>query len=178
VTVAVFLRGDYDKIYEYVEFRGQNNEIATIDPNLECSEEYYSESFAVSQALFNSWLYGGSVQFTLETTDSVGTFCQYNDAYITLCYEIPTEEPSQAPSASPSDIPSSTPTATASETPSVAPSLLPTILEDRSDSGSGSYPIFLGGPMCKDNAKCAELGLDGACCPTVDGVNLYCCSGI
>jgi Leucine rich repeat/Leucine rich repeat N-terminal domain len=37
-----------------------------------------------------------------------------------------------------------------------------------------SKPIF--GTTCESNPKCAELGLKGACCPTIDNVFLDCCS--
>merc|ERR1712159_973411 len=31
---------------------------------------------------------------------------------------------------------------------------------------------------CSENLRCAELGLNGLCCPTTGGTNLGCCDGI
>jgi hypothetical protein len=38
-------------------------------------------------------------------------------------------------------------------------------------SSTSHFPLA----SCDDNAKCAELGLAGLCCPTVAGVTLLCC---
>ena len=32
------------------------------------------------------------------------------------------------------------------------------------------------GDKCEDNHVCAEMGLEGACCPTIDGLFLDCCN--
>lgn len=33
------------------------------------------------------------------------------------------------------------------------------------------------GSSCSSNPQCARLNLEGECCPTVDGIDLYCCQG-
>jgi hypothetical protein len=76
-----------------------SNLIGTVNPGVQCSVGYYSQTFAVLQADFNAWIdSAGSVVFILDSTDAVNPgACSHNDGYLILCYEHGTFAPTVSP---------------------------------------------------------------------------------
>jgi hypothetical protein len=105
--------------------------------------------------------------------------------------DIPSSSPSDIPSSSPSDVPSSGPTAVPSSGPSAVPSSTPSVTPSSVPSAAptstpstepSSAPAVVikaeASAACSAYQVCADLGLVGNCCPTVDNILLDCCYSV